>query len=196
MGVVPKLDMEDSYVLVTAVRLAQLVFTGVVTGLTAALIKNTRGYVGIDVPGSVYAAQNFLMFCAIVNWFSAVYGLLSRRIQSLAKPMIQLPLDGAGTIFSLIGAIIISAKLGVVDCHKVAEGKTKISDDWIALFPYTDMTYDSDETRSAIEGKCRMFQADDVFFYVLFVSAALSLFFTFRTWKSGGGGIAKSGGIV
>lgn len=179
--------MEDSYVLVTVLRLTQLIFTIVITIITGYLLNDTSP----NAPDSVKACVNFLAFICILNWIVSIYGLASRYIQLLAIPIIQLPLDIAGTLFSLVGAIVISVKLGTVDCPNWTGDEKKYLS-WIAY--WTKKLVDDQDPEHVIS-RCRTFQADNAFMYMLFITGGVLLFFTYRAWRHSGSR-SNSGGFV
>ena len=188
MAIVPKLDMEDSYVLVSALRLAQVLFAVVSTAITAYLLGTMHPL----APGSVRATVNFVMFVCVLNLIIGAYGVASRCVAKFALPMVQLPLDIAGSVFALVGGLIISIKLGLVDCRRSG---AKLGDEgWIVWWWNTGPEVNIIDYLARSTTRCRVFQADNAFIYMMFVVGLVGAFLTYRAWKNGRGATAR--GVV
>ena len=188
MGIVPKLDMESSYVLVSALRLAQVLFAVVSTAITAYLVGTMHPL----TPSPVRATVNFIMFVCALNLVISAYGVASRYVTKLALPMVQLPLDVAGSVFALVGGLVISIKLGLVDCRRAGP---KVDDqEWIVWWWNTDPEMNMVEYLTRSITRCRVFQADNAFIYMMFVAGLAGAFLTYRARKSGQGATVR--GVV
>ncbi|KAF5250755.1 hypothetical protein FANTH_4104 [Fusarium anthophilum] len=139
------------------------------TLLLTALIGNVMAS-NIDAAGSATAAVNFIMFIAIVCWIVCIIGLLAFFVSALDKPLMQLPLDGIAVLFTFIGAIVLAAKLRVVNCGDI--NPKALPGDWIAWGSASD------------EGRCRRLQASTVFIWFLFACMSGSLLLTIRTARN------------
>ncbi|KAL5623079.1 hypothetical protein FOBRF1_002329 [Fusarium oxysporum] len=139
------------------------------TLLLTALIGNVMAS-NIDAAGSATAAVNFIMFIAVVCWVVCIVGLLAFFVSALDKPLMQLPLDGIAVLFTFIGAIVLAAKLRVVNCGDI--NPKALPGDWIAWGSASD------------EGRCRRLQASTVFIWFLFACVSGSLFLTIRTARN------------
>ncbi|KAM0226634.1 hypothetical protein ACHAP5_012380, partial [Fusarium lateritium] len=106
-------------------RSTALLMTLLLTALTGSVIASN-----IDAAGSATAAVNFIMFVAIICWIVCIIGLLSFFVSALDKPLMQLPLDGVAVLFTFIGAIVLAAKLRVVNCGEI--NSKALPSDWIA----------------------------------------------------------------
>jgi hypothetical protein len=155
------------------IRFWQLLWILLFTALIGNVIATTE-----NASGSARAAINFSMFVAIVAWIAVLYGLVANFMTSLAIPMIQLPIDGAATIFSLIDAIVLSAKLKTVNCGDL--DPKKLPTDYIAWGSPND------------EKRCREIQASTVFMWLLVVGFSAGTFFTWREGRGLGGGSIRS----
>lgn len=152
----------------TGLRLVQFLWTLLITALIGNVIDlNHNGPMG---------AVNYAMFTAAFSWIAVLYGLVSSFFTSIAMPLVTLVLDGLATLFSLIAAIVLSARLGAVNCD-VTSGRAA---DWIA--------YGSADT----EKRCRTIQAATVFMWFLFASFAAGLVFAFADFRRGGGSVRGS----
>lgn len=78
--------------------------------LSTALLGNT---VASSAPSAVL---NFLMFVCAIAWITTIYGLITHFVTRLDMPVASMGLDGIATLFTFIGAVVISAKLTVVNC--------------------------------------------------------------------------------
>lgn len=142
-------------------RLVALLWTIILTGLIGNLIASN-----IDAAGTATAAVNFTMFVVVIAWLACIFGILSFFISAIARPTIQLPFDALTVLFAFIGAIVLAAKLRVVDCGNIND--KGMPGDWIALGSNNDSK------------KCREIQAANVFMWFLFACVSGSLFFTVK----------------
>ncbi|KAI1822108.1 marvel domain-containing protein [Xylaria intraflava] len=140
--------------------------------ITTALIGNVRAATR-NATGDATAAINFAIFVCAVSWLAALYSLAANFVSSIAIPLITLSADAAATLFTFIGAVVLSAKLTSVNC---AHWGTK-SPDWIA--------FGSADT----EKRCREIQAGLVFMWFLFATFAVALALTFRELRRSGGSV-------
>ncbi|CAJ0539849.1 hypothetical protein HG530_006352 [Fusarium avenaceum] len=146
-------------------RSTALLMTLLLTALTGSVVASN-----IDAAGSATAAVNFIMFVAIICWIVCIIGLLSFFVSALDKPLMQLPLDGLAVLFTFIGAIVLAAKLRVVNCGEI--NPKALPSDWIAWGSASD------------EGRCRRLQASTVFVWFLFACVSGSLFITIRNARN------------
>ncbi|KAL2758672.1 hypothetical protein ACRALDRAFT_2017593 [Sodiomyces alcalophilus JCM 7366] len=152
----------------TGIRLVQLLWILLITALIGNVIDLNRN--------GPMAAVNFAMFVAVFSWIAGLYGLISSVFSSFAIPLVALVLDALATLFTLIAAIVLSARLGAVNCD-VTAGR---SGGWIA--------YGAADT----EKRCRTIQASLVFMWFLFASFAAGLVFTFADFRRSGGSVRGS----
>ncbi|KAF5236090.1 hypothetical protein FAUST_6766 [Fusarium austroamericanum] len=146
-------------------RATGLLMTLLLTALIGSVISSN-----IDAIGSATAAVNFIMFVAIVGWIVCIIGLLGFFVSALDKPLLQLPLDSIAVLFTFIGAIVLAAKLRVVNCGEI--NPKALPTDWIAWGSAND------------EGRCRRLQASTVFIWFLFACVSGSLFLTIRAARN------------
>ncbi|KAH7149502.1 marvel domain-containing protein [Dactylonectria estremocensis] len=144
-----------------------------ITVLLTAMIGNVIA-TNIDGYGSATAAVNFIMFVAVVSWIVSIVGIAAFFASVLANPMIQTPLDSAAVLFTFIAAVVISAKLRMVDCGDITE--KKMPSEWIAWGGPSD------------EKRCRELQAGAVFSWFLLALFSGSLFFTLKEARERLGG--------
>ncbi|KAK3327295.1 marvel domain-containing protein [Cercophora scortea] len=138
--------------------------------LLTALIGNV---IATNIAGAE-AAINFSMFVIVISWLAALYGLATAFVDSIAIPIIVLAMDGLATLFTFISAVVLSAKLGAVNC---GNEDAVYSADWIG--------YGSLNTVK----RCREVQASAVFMWFLFGTFAAGLFFTFLNFRRSGGSV-------
>ncbi|KAK4153211.1 marvel domain-containing protein [Chaetomidium leptoderma] len=150
-------------------RAIQLLFIVILTGLIGNVIATN-----IRAASSATAAINFSMFVVVLSWLAALVGLATGLVERIALPvMVHLGADALATLFTFIDAVVLAAKLTVVNC---ANTKDKPAD-WIA--------YGSDS-----DGKrCREVQAATVFMWFLFATFAAALVLSFLGFRRGGGSI-------
>ncbi|KAI8949079.1 marvel domain-containing protein [Xylaria longipes] len=122
---------------------------------------------------SATAAINFAIFVCVLSWIAVIYSLIAHFVSAAAMPIIALALDGLATLFTFIGAIVLSAKLTTVNC---AHQGTRPSD-WIA--------FGSADT----EKRCREVQASLVFMWFLFATFTATLVLAFKEFRRGGGSV-------
>lgn len=144
-----------------------------ITLLLTAMIGNVIA-TNIDGYGSATAAINFIMFVAVVSWIVSIMGIAAFFASVLSNPMIQTPLDCAAVLFTFIAAIVVSAKLRMVDCGDIND--KKMPSDWIAWGGPND------------EKRCRELQAGAVFSWFLLTCFSASLFFTLKDAREHLGG--------
>ncbi|KAF7547115.1 hypothetical protein G7Z17_g7969 [Cylindrodendrum hubeiense] len=144
-----------------------------ITVLLTAMIGNVIA-TNIDGYGSATAAINFVMFVTVVSWITCIVGIGSFFASILSNPMIQTPLDSAAVLFTFIAAIVVSAKLRMVDCGDIVD--KKMPHEWIAWGGPND------------EGRCRELQASAVFSWFLLTCFSGSLFFTLKDAREHLGG--------
>ncbi|KAI0521763.1 marvel domain-containing protein [Xylaria bambusicola] len=147
-------------------RLAQFFLVLIAT----ALLGNVRAN-----SAHAAAAINFSIFVCALAWVAVLYGLASNFISAVAMPIVSLALDGLSTLFTFIGAVVLSAKLTTVNCAHPGSR----SPGWIA--------YGSDNTQK----RCREIQAGLVFVWFLFATFAATLFLTFKEFRRGGGSVGR-----
>ncbi|KAK1750622.1 marvel domain-containing protein [Echria macrotheca] len=152
----------------TILRGLQLLWTLLLTALIGNVIATN-----IDAAGSATAAINFSMFVLVVSWLVAIYGLATAFVDRLAIPMALLAADAAAMLFTFISAVVLAAKLGVVNC---SDTKDK-GDSWIGYGS-------ADDTK-----RCREIQASTVFMWFLFVSFAAGFALTFLGFRRTGGSV-------
>jgi len=153
-------------------RAIQLVFIVILTGLIGNIIATNT-----HAATSATAAINFSMFVVVLSWLAALVGLATSLVARIALPvMILLGADLLATLFTLISAIVLAAKLTAVNCSNT-EGH---ADSWIA--------YGSDN-----DGKrCRDVQASTVFMWFLFGTFAATLLLGALGFRRGGGSLRSS----
>ncbi|KAI1372887.1 marvel domain-containing protein [Hypoxylon crocopeplum] len=140
------------------------------------LVLLTTGLIGNVIASNISGAEsavNFIMFVCALSWIAVLYGLVSHFVAAVAIPIVALALDSASTLFTFIGAIVLSAKLQAVNCANLGSKPS----DYIAFGSNND------------EKRCREIQASTVFLWFLFASFAASLFFVLREFRRGGGSV-------
>jgi hypothetical protein len=95
----------------SVLRLVQLL----VVLITTALIGNVRAN-SQHAAASATAAINFAIFVCALSWIAILYGAITHVVSAIAIPVVSLALDGLATLFTFIGAIVLSAKLTAVNC--------------------------------------------------------------------------------
>ncbi|KAH6844989.1 marvel domain-containing protein [Chaetomium sp. MPI-CAGE-AT-0009] len=156
-------------------RAIQLLFIIILTGLIGNIIANNH-----HAASTATAAINFSMFVVVLSWLAALLGLAAGLAQRIALPaMLHLGADALATLFTFIGAVVLAAKLTVVNC-----GDTRGQPgDWIAYGSADDHM------------RCREVQASTVFMWFLFATFAAALVLSFLSFRRGGGSI-RSGPIM
>ncbi|KAI1177628.1 marvel domain-containing protein [Nemania sp. FL0916] len=142
-------------------RIAQFLLVLIAT----ALIGNVRASSAHDA-----APINFAIFVCALSWIAVLYSLIANFVSALAIPIVALALDGLATLFTFIGAVVLSAKLTSVNCDNW-ESKPP---SWIAF---------------GSEKRCREIQAGLVFMWFLFATFAAAVVFTFREFRRNGGSV-------
>ncbi|KAJ1326574.1 hypothetical protein MN608_08021 [Microdochium nivale] len=146
-------------------RLAQLLLVL----LSTAVLGNA---VAISAPNPVV---NFLMFVCAINWIAILWGVVTNLVSSLDMPIVSMGLDGVAALFTFIGAVVISAKLTVVNCSNLSG----FLSDYVA-FGSADN-----------EKKCRELQAGTVFLWFLLPLLCTTLFLAHREFRRGGSIISR-----
>jgi hypothetical protein len=93
-----------------ALRAFQFLFTLLLTALVGNALNDNS-----NSPASV----NFAMFVAALSWVVVLYGLVAAFIESLAIPFVLVVLDTLATLFTLVGGIVLAARLHVHSCGNV-----------------------------------------------------------------------------
>lgn len=150
-------------------RAIQLLFLIILTGLIGNIIATN-----LHAAGSATAAINFSMFVIVLSWLAALIGLATGLVERIALPLIvHLAADALATLFTFIGAVVLAAKLKVVNCSDT-RGQPG---DWIA--------YGSGDDHK----RCREVQAGTAFMWFLFATFAAALVLSFLGFRRGGGSI-------
>ncbi|KID76372.1 uncharacterized protein G6M90_00g075550 [Metarhizium brunneum] len=155
------------------VRTVGLLWTLLITALIGNVIaSNNNGQM---------ATINFTMFVAALSWVANLYGVAAAIISSLSMVIVLLVLDGLATLFTFINAIVLAAKLGAPNCGNLRNAS--LSSSWIGW------------GSSDNEKRCREIQASTAFMWFLWACFCVSLFFTVREARGGGGlrGSVRSG---
>ena len=147
------------------------------TLLLTALIGNA---IALDrsAAGTAKAAVNFSMFVAVLCWLASIYGLVCSIVSAAFRPVAAIVLDAGAVFFSFIAAIVLSAKLGAVDCGNFDHDSK--SNDYIAFG-----TADT-------EKRCREIQGGAVFLWFLLICFAVTLTFSVKEARGLGGSIRSS----
>ncbi|KHN96961.1 MARVEL-like domain protein [Metarhizium album ARSEF 1941] len=155
------------------VRSIGLLWTLLITALVGNVIAS-------NINGQM-AAINFTMFVAVLAWVANLYGLAAAIISSLSMVIVLLALDGLATLFTFISAIVLAAKLHAPNCSNLRNAG--LSSSWIGW------------GSSDNEKRCRELQASTAFMWFLWACFCVSLFFSFKEARGGGGlrGSARSG---
>ena len=90
-------------------RLVQFLWVLLVTALVGNVVATNGG-------GVANAALNFVMFVCALAWIAVLYSIIAHFVAALALPLIALALDSLTTLFTFVASVVLSAKLGVVDC--------------------------------------------------------------------------------
>ena len=154
----------------TILRGLQLLWILILTALIGNVIATN-----LDGASSATAAINFTMFVIVVSWLVAIYGLATAFFDRLAIPLALLGANAAAMLFTFISAVVLAAKLGVVNCSNTAGHDA----DWIAYGSNNDVK------------RCREIQAGTVFMWFLFVTFTSGFVLAFL-----GGGFRRGGGSV
>lgn len=153
------------------VRGTALLWTLLITALIGNVIASDN-----DAASSARAAVNFTMFVAVLSWIVCLYGIASSFISALGRPIIMLPLDILGVLFTFINAIVLAAKLRAVNCSHPGN----VPSNWIGY------------GASDVEKRCREIQASTAFMWFLWVCLCGGLFFSFSESRSPFGGSIRS----
>jgi hypothetical protein len=98
----------------TILRVVQLLWTLLITALIGNVIYNN-----VTMSGNGQAPINFAMFVAVLSWIACLYGLAAGLMSALAIPIVLLVLDGLSVLFTFVAAVVLSAKLGAVNCNNL-----------------------------------------------------------------------------
>lgn len=140
--------------------------------LITALIGNV---IALNYDGPM-AAIDFTMFVAVLSWLAVIYGLAASIVDRLAAPIVMFALDGAAALFTFISAVVLSAKLGVVNCSNPDQ-----SAGWIG--------FGSGDTGK----RCREIQASTAFMWFLWATFVATLLFAFLSFRRMGGSVRSHG---
>ncbi|KAK3301384.1 marvel domain-containing protein [Chaetomium fimeti] len=152
-------------------RAIQLLFIIILTGLIGNIIASNE-----HAASSATAAINFSMFVVVLSWLAALLGLATGLVERIALPvLVHLGADALATLFTFIGAVVLAAKLKVVNCG--GDDTRGQPGDWIA--------YGSGDDHK----RCREVQAGTVFMWFLFATFAAALVLSFLGFRRGGGSI-------
>ncbi|POR33192.1 Non-classical export protein 2 [Tolypocladium paradoxum] len=154
-------------------RAFALLWTLLITALIGNVIASN-----VHSATSATAAINFTIFVAALAWVVCLYGLAAAFFSSLARPIIMLPLDILGVLFTLVSAIVLAAKLHAIDCGSIAHDN--LPSNWIG--------FGSNDN----EKRCREIQASTVFMWFLWACLCGSLFFTVKASRGAFGGSLRS----
>ncbi|KAK4458041.1 marvel domain-containing protein [Cladorrhinum samala] len=146
----------------------QILFLIILTGLIGNVIANN-----VSAAGSATAAINFTMFVIVLSWLAAIYGIVSLFVVRLSYPVVNLALDAASTLFTLIAGIVLAAKLKAVNCNHTENKPAS----WIA--------YGSADN----EKRCREVQASTAFMWFLWVTFTIGLVISLMGFRRGGGSV-------
>jgi hypothetical protein len=149
------------------------------TLLLTALIGNAIAN-DLNAPGLSKAAVNFAMFVAILSWIASLYGLAWELFPALFRAVVTLPLEAMCALFAFIAAVVLSAKLGVVNCAAIVP-KEKPGD-YIAF------------GSANLEKRCREIQGGAVFLWFLFACYAVQLWLSIKEARQVGGLNVRVGG--
>jgi len=150
-------------------RAVQLLFLIILTGLIGNIIASNQ-----HAAASATAAINFSMFVVVLSWLATLLGGAAGLAGRVAlPPIIHLAADAAATLFTFIGAVVLAAKLRVVNC---ADTRGQPGD-WIAYGSADD------------HKRCREVQAGTAFMWFLFASFAAALVLGFLAFRRGGGSV-------
>jgi len=131
--------------------------------LVMALVGNAIATIFTGTPASI----NYAMFVAAFNWIVILYGLAAAFFDGLAIPVVMYILDGLAMVFSMVGGIVLAAKLHVHSCGNF---------DYLLS---NNLTRNSDSPKKT----CRELQASTAFLWFLFAAFAGSLVVTFISSK-------------
>lgn len=153
----------------------QVLWTLLVTALIGNVIASN-----INAASSAEAAINFTMFVAALSWLASLYGLVCCFVDAVAIPIVLIALDLLATVFTLISAIVLAAKLRAVNCGGNLDPRN-LGASWIGFGSAND------------HKRCREIQASTAFMWFLFACFAVGTVFTFAGWRRSGGSVRSSG---
>ncbi|KAH8162288.1 hypothetical protein CIB48_g5959 [Xylaria polymorpha] len=151
-------------------RISQFFFVLVATAVLGNVRATTQ-----HAAASATVAINFSIFVCAISWIAVIYNLIAHFVDAVAIPIIGLALDGFATLFTFIGAVVLSAKLTTVNCAHSSQGSRP--SDWIA--------FGSGDT----EKRCREVQSGLVFMWFLFATFTTTLVLAGREFRRSGGSI-------
>ncbi|KAL2264714.1 hypothetical protein VTJ83DRAFT_7224 [Remersonia thermophila] len=153
-------------------RAAQLLFIVILTGLIGNTIASN-----INAASSATAAVNFSMFVIVVSWLCALLGLATALVERISPPVLALlGADSFASLFTFIAAVVLSAKLGAVNCANTQGHAAS----WIAYGSANDTK------------RCRQVQAGAVFMWFLFGTFTAAMTLGFLGFRRGGGSLRSS----
>src|ERR1700733_2169566 len=129
----------------------------------------------ISAAPSARAAVNFSMFALVLAWLAGIYGIAWAVWPSLLRPAVAVALDGLTVLFSFLAAVVLSAKLGAVNCAHLVD--TDLAPDYIAL------------GSADLQKRCSEIQAGAVFLWFILVGFVVSLVISVREARAGHGGL-------
>jgi len=139
-----------------------------------ALVGNALASIFTGSPASI----NYAMFVSAFAWIVILYGFAAAFIESVAIPLVLIVLDGLATVFSLVGGIVLAARLTVHSCSNKS------------YLTSNNLTRDSDHQTKT----CRELQASTAFLWFLFASFGVSLVVDFLNSR-GSFSSARAGGV-
>ncbi|TGJ87017.1 hypothetical protein E0Z10_g1778 [Xylaria hypoxylon] len=142
--------------------------------IATALLGNVRANNTQHAAASATAAINFAIFVCALAWIAIIYSIITQVVSAISMPIVALALDGLATLFTFIGAVVLSAKLTTANCASYVRLETT---DWIA--------FGSGDT----EKRCREIQAGLVFMWFLFATFAATMALAFKEFRRGGGSV-------
>ncbi|KAI0913947.1 marvel domain-containing protein [Ustulina deusta] len=149
-------------------RLVQFFLVLIATALLGNVRANTQ-----HAASSATAAVNFAIFVCALAWIAIIYSFVAHFVSAVAIPIVALALDGLSTLFTFIGAIVLSAKLTTANCAHLGSRPS----DWIA--------FGSGDT----EKRCREIQAGLVFMWFLFATFAAAVVLAYKEFRRSGGSV-------
>jgi len=123
---------------------------------------------------------NYDMFVAVLGFLSLLYLIPTAFMTSFYSPVAAIALDGANTLFWLIGGIATAAKLGAHSCS---------NESYLKSNPVTNGSVNMGK-------RCREAQASTAFLWFGFAAFAASFFFSVLEGRSTGAnlrGIRRGG---
>lgn len=109
-------------------RIVQFILVLIATGLIGNVRANSQ-----HAAGTATAAINYAIFVLVLSWIAIIYSLIIHFVSSIAMPIVSLALDAAVTLFSIISAIVLSAKLTAVNCGSYVSAYTPTQTHYICI---------------------------------------------------------------